>query len=343
MASVDDAPTKDATPEDEASLRWSGRVFVGSALVRTVRDEASAWTNTPGVNSARMGMRYDRPNGLRAVLKVDFAESGADLKDGYLRVELPASMRLTAGRFKKPISAINLASRWDLPSVERGLLDAVTVEGKALPFARLRADGIMVDYRAPTRGKTGVVLALIQDNFVTTIDSRDVSEDFTLDPYIRVFVEPADGLHLASTFAVIAYEPNNLSLGSFGHAPMGTLEAHYKSSWLRVWGEVLAGDSVFAPVGGVASGRFTAARGLVAPRLPAGKTLHVEPFVGASFFDPRTTDANNSNTEVQGGVNMAFSKHWRLQFEVAHVFSEDDSSALQQTNFFLQLATRFKE
>ncbi len=335
--------TKSEAQKKEPKLRWSGRIFVGSSLVRAEGAGTTAWTNTPAVNSARIGMRYDRPNGLRAVIKVEFADGDADLKDGYIRKELFDSVRLTAGRFKKPISAIALSSKWDLPSVERGLLDSITVEGKALPFAGSRADGVMVDYRAPTEGKTGVSVALVQNDFAPDIALRDVSKDLTLDPYLRIYVEPLDGLHLATTLTAIAYQPDNGSLSSFGHAPVGTLEAQFKTTWLRVWAEAFVGDSLFPPNGQVATGRFVAARGLVAPRLRAGKALRVEPFVGASFFDPRTGDAGNSNTEVQGGVNLAFSKNWRLQFEVAQVFSEGGLSAPEKTNFYIQLATKFKE
>jgi hypothetical protein len=336
-------PSKQVEAQEEHNLRWSGRVFVGSTLVRAEGAGETAWNHTPEVKSARMGMRYDGPDGLRAVIKVEFAEREADLKDGYIRKALPASFRLTAGRFKKPISAIALASKWDLPSVERGLLDAVLVEGKALFFAGSRADGLMLDYRAPTEGKTGFSVAFFQDNFVPDIGDRDATEDLTLDPYLRLYAEPVEGVHLASTLALIAYEPDNGSVGSFGHAPVGTLEVHYKSSWLRAWAEAVVGDSVFPPVGEVATGRFVATRALVSSRIKVGETLRVEPFVGASFFDPRTGDANNSNTEVQGGVNLAFTKNSRLQFEVAHVFSEGVFSSVEKTNFFVQLATRIKE
>ena len=133
--------------KDKARLTWSGRVFSGNTLTRRDAGGATFWRNELALQGARVGLRYDHPKGLRAVIKLEAARGDAEIRDGYIRVDLPASFQLQAGRFKKQISRIALDSRWDLPSVERGLLDSVTVEDQQLPFAGGRGEGVMVNYR----------------------------------------------------------------------------------------------------------------------------------------------------------------------------------------------------
>ncbi len=333
-----------ASPEPEAKLAWSGRVFVGDTLIRRKVAGDIFWRNEQAVQSARVGLKYDHPEGLRVVIKSELSQGELDLKDGYIRLSFLSDFRLQAGRFKKPISSMALTSRWDLPSIERGLLDSVLVEGQSLPVAGGRGDGFMVDYRAPfLPGKSGLSVALLQNELGIGDVTLNAKEDFAQDPYLRLYVEPTKGLQLASSLALIGY----LSEGdrdSFRHAPVGSLEVQYKGPWLLAWVEGLAGKSMFARVDGSTSGSFWGARVLLAPRFKPGIPRRLEPFVGASAFDPRTTDPDNANYEVQGGVNFAFAKEWRLQVEVSRVAAEGiSSSATPSTAFRIQLGARFKE
>ncbi len=329
--------------EQKAQLRWSARVFVGDTLTQVKVAGESFWRNEQAVNSARVGMRFDHSTGLRTVIKLELGDGDAELKDGYIRLALPADFSLQAGRFKKPISAIALSSKWELPSIERGLLDSLAVEGQSLPFAGGRGDGLMVDYRAPfLPGKSGVMAALLQNELGVGDFPLDAKEDFAQDVYARLYVEPVKGLHLASSFALIGYLAKGGS--SFRHAPLGTIELKYKGPWLRAWAEGMAGKSMFARANGTTDGGFWAARFLAAPRLRPGVPRRLEPFVGASMIDPHTNDSDNSNYELQGGVNFAFAKEWNLKFEISRVFAEGIfSSATESTAFRIQLGARLKE
>jgi hypothetical protein len=82
----------------------------------------------------------------------------------------------------------------------------------------------------------------------------------------------------------------------------------------------------------------------VAAHLRPGTPRRLQPFAGISYFDPRQDESDNANTEVQGGMSLAFTKIWRLQFEVAHVLAEGSaSSATTGTAFRVQLGARFKD
>ena len=70
----------------------------------------------------------------------------------------------------------------------------------------------------------------------------------------------------------------------------------------------------------------------------------IEPYIGTSIFDPKFRQGDNENTEIFGGVNLAFSKRWRVQMETAHVISAgSDAFEIQTTAFRIQLGARFKE
>jgi len=333
------------TPKSEkSSFRWSGRVFVGSETTRQRLAGQTFWRSKQSVGSARLGLRYTHKSGARAVIKFEFEDDEAELKDGYIRLSPLPSMRVMAGRFKRPISAIGLASRWDLPTIERGLLDSVRVEGQDLPFVGGRDSGLLVQYAPDLNVNLRVSASVFQNSLGTGSSSLDSSEHFAQDVYLRASLEPTKDLELASVFALFGTLEQTGDPDSFTHAPVGSFEVSYQPSWLRLWAEAFAGKSMFAKPDGSTSGNFIGARALVAAHLRTGTPRRLQPFAGVSYFDPRQNEPDNANTEVQGGVNLAFTKIWRLQFEVAHVLAEGSaSSATTGTAFRVQLGARFKD
>lgn len=161
------------------------------------------------------------------------------------------------------VLSIALASKWDLPSIERGILNELSVEEQELPLTGGRGHGIMVSYQAMKNDRE-----------------------------------------------------------SYQHAKVGSAELSYQGRWLHAWLEGFVGQSMFAKVDGSTSARFLAARALVAPRLRPGIPRRVLPFLGASYFDPPSTDEDSANTEVVLGAKLEFSKFWRLQFVVSRIFAE---------------------
>ena len=76
------------------------------------------------IEAARVEASYRR-GALRAVLETELAPE-IELRDAFLRV---GGSRFGArlGQFKPPVSATELESRWNLPTVERGLVNDVLV------------------------------------------------------------------------------------------------------------------------------------------------------------------------------------------------------------------------
>lgn len=330
--------------EDDGKIEWSGRLFVGDTLTRQRIAGETFWRNRQAVNSARVTLAYKHSDDLKAVIKLEFEDGDPELRDAYIRLSPVKGLRLQAGRFKRQISAIGLASRWELPIIERGLLNSLEVEEQELPFVGGRGTGVMVRYKIPIVTKPTLTASMYQNRLGKGQVSLDASEHFAQDVYLRASFEPIEDLDVASTMAFIGYLSTTGEPESFKHAPVVSLEATYVSKFVRIWLEGFTGRSLFAQVDGSTGGRFVAARGLVAPRLRPGTPRRLEPYIGASYFDPRHAENQDSNTEILGGVNFAFSKVWRLQLELSYLTNEGSaSSAAEGAAFRLQLGARFKD
>ncbi len=327
-----------------SKLSWSGRVFVRNTATRQRLAGETYWRNSQFVDSARVGMRYKHKSGALAVIKLEFEDDDPRLRDAYIRIAAHPSLDINAGRFKRPMSGIGLASKWDLPSIERGLLDSIRVEGQDLPFAGGRGDGVSLEYEPPVSMDVELSAGIFQNKLGTGGVSLDAAKHFAQDVYFRASVEPRDDLEVASSVGFFGYLGQIGDPNSFDHAPVGSVEVSYQPKWLLLWVEGFAGKSMFAKADGTTTGNFLGARALVAPNLRTTTPRRLQPFVGASYFDPRQSEANDANSEVQGGMNLAFTKIWRLQFEVDHTFAHGiSSSATAGTAFHVQLGARFKE
>lgn len=338
-----EAKKKKKKKKKKEQIQWSGRVFVRDTATRQRIAGETYWRNSQFVDSARVGMRYKHKSGARAVIKLEIKDDDPELRDAYIRLRPLASLEVNAGRFKTPISVIGLASKWDLPSVERGLLDALRVEGQRLPFLGDREDGVTLRYELPTSVAVALTAGLFQNKLGTGDVSLDAAKAFAQDAFLRASVEPFDDFEIASSLAFFGHLGQVGDPDSFEHAPVGSMEIAYTPRWLLFWGEGYVGKSMFAKADGSTSGNFFGARALVAANLRPGVPRRLQPFAGVSYFDPRQDEPDDANTEVQGGVSLAFTKIWRLQVEVAHTFAQGFfSSATAGTAFHLQLGARFK-
>jgi hypothetical protein len=70
----------------------------------------------------------------------------------------------------------------------------------------------------------------------------------------------------------------------------------------------------------------------------------LEPFAGASVLEPTGDVDGDRISELVGGVNLAFSKYWRLQLEVAHRIAEGAASIVADSTLVrIQLGASFEE
>jgi hypothetical protein len=326
------------------TLELGGRVFVRDTLSRVDVGD-SVWRHDRDIDQARLSAVYDRKR-LRLAVEVDFAGDHARLKDTYIRVRPVRWLRVQAGRFKVPMSFIGLESKWRLPSVERGLLGELELDDRDLPFAGARADGVAVELRPKVALSPRLTLAAFQSPLAGGMAPLDPTEEVTQDVYLRGEIEPIDGLHVAAAGALVGYDEQLGQPDTFRHVALGSVELHLDARHLRAWLEGFAGESFSYQPDGSSSGRFVAARALVSPRLrrPLPGLFRLEPYAGASLFDPTDDVDGDRASEIVAGVNVAFSRHWRVQLEVAERIAQGQNAPVADTTLVrLQMGAAFSE
>ncbi len=331
-------------PEREWTLELGGRVYVRDTVSRVDVGE-DIWRHERSVDQARLAATYDRKR-LRLALEFDFGGGDAELKDTYIRVRPIDVLRIQAGRFKVPMSFLGLESKWRLPSTERGLLSELDLDDRDLPFTGERGEGVSFELRPDLPLEPRLTAALFQSPLAGGLAPIDASEDFTQDLYLRAELEPLRDLHLAAGFALVGYQEQLGVADSLRHLAMGSLELHAELRPLRAWLELFAGQSTAYQADGTMSGTFTAARALVAPRFrrPLAAVFRVEPYAGASTLEPTDDRDGDRVSEIVAGVNVAFSRHWRLQIETAQRVAEGVASPVADSTLFrIQLGAAFAE
>ena len=344
LAQEEEAEPAPSGPKRPWSLELAGRVFVRDTISRVDVGE-SVWRHERAIDQARVSATYDRKR-LRLSIEVDFAGDEAELKDTYIRVLPVDGLRVQAGRFKVPMSFLGLESKWRVPSTERGLLSELELDDRDLPFAGGRAEGASIQLRPALPLEPRFTAALFQSPLASGLTPIDPSEEFTQDLYLRAEIEPVTDIHVAGSFALVGYQEELGVADSLTHLALGSLELHADTRYVRAWLEGFAGQSFVYQDDGSLSGRFLAARALVAPRLrkPLPAIFRLEPYAGASLLEPTGDVDGDRVSEIVAGVNVAFSRYWRLQLEMAQRTAQGMASPVADSTLVrIQLGAQFAE
>lgn len=329
------------TPERGWSLELGGRVLVRDTMTRVDVGEA-VWRHQRAIDQARVSATYERKR-LEIGLEVDFAGDDAKLKDNFVRVKPTGFLRVRAGRFKVPMSYLGNESKWKIPSIERGLLSELELDDRELPFAGGRAEGLSVELRPRVTLDPRITAAAFQSPLAGGLDP---TEDVTQDVYLHAEIEPVKDIHVAAGFAMIGYDETLGVTDSFRHVAIGSLEVFADTRHVRAWLEAFTGESFAYQADGSSSGSFVAGRALVSPRLrdPGAGVHRLEPYAGASLFDPTSDVEGDRVTEVVGGLNVALSRYWRIQLEGARRMAQGVAAPLADTTLFrVQVGAAFSE
>jgi hypothetical protein len=339
------AATPAKKPDPEWELEVGGRLFVRDTFTRIETSGDELLTHARAIDLARLFFTYDRKR-LRVAFEIDFADGDADLKDTYIRLQPAEALRVQVGRFKVPMSFLGLTSRWSLPSTERGILSELDVQDRDLPFAGARGDGISLDLRPRLPLDPRFTLGAFQNHLASSATPLDPRDELTQDVYGRVSLEPIAGLKVATALALVGYQEQLGVVDSHAEFPMASLETEIDTEHVRLWAEAFLGESFFPQPDGSVTGQFAAGRLLVAGRfqVPLFDLWRIEPFAGGSVLDPTNDVSNEHVTELAGGVNLAFSKHWRIQIEVDRRLAGGAAAPLADgTLVRLQLGATFAE
>ncbi len=302
-------------------LQWKNLELHGRFLGRLLSEQQTDGRQSDlEAENARLELRFRPTRWLHAVVEYDQAD-GAELKDAYLALR-PGPYEIRIGQFKPPVSPIELASRWDLPVSERGLLCDL-----------LRYSFGIADHRPglQLRGGRGRGLSATAGVFRASSVRGDRIGD-------EAFNNLAPDWGALKATGRIAWRGRNLSLGgSFDLRPAEPLPREgYQRFWTasgdltwrttrrrgpELWAEGFLGTSwqdANAFDGKPAT--FLAGRALVGWRFGSRKRtgLRAEPYALLTVFDPDTSVRDDLLWEALAGLHLAGFGHLRLVLEAQH-------------------------
>lgn len=332
---------------DEAKygrLVLGGRVFAGATFSR--RDAGS--TNTESldlaVNSARIDVEYEAPNGWLS-LDLEFDVAGnPEVKDAFIQAK-GRHFFARAGHFKPPVSAIEMESPWNLPMADgRGFISDLLVD--YLDVAG-RRPGALVGVRGrggvKPRFSVGAFQGSVLEDQSTTPGDRDVEliEEQGLDSqgFAARFDVDLSGFELGAFYQHRIGSP---TYPETEHYPTGGLDLFWDKTFanggVRVWADALVGTSWYEYAGKEADDKdaiFVSGRVIAAYRFGGveDEALYIEPFGVLGAFEPDTEVSSDLAIEAVLGVNVGFWRRARLTLQGE--FNQGDANFPNQTNGYL--------
>jgi hypothetical protein len=330
LASLSGAHAQEVPPAPEAPavtseapdhFRWKRFELRGRVLVRGWTDREDGETTSDfDAENARLELRWRPATWLRGVVEYDQAED-KHLKDAYFAFRT-GRLEIRTGQFKPPISPLQMESRWDLPSADRGLLSEVLIEAFGIAGRR---PGAQVEW--DQRG--GPLLAR-----AAVFRASNVRGDRIGDGAFDDFAKDWDAVKAT---ARLAWRKKRLEAGAaFDLRPAEPVPGEgYRHFWTagadltwsargggpRVWAEGYAGSSwQDSDAFDGDDTTFLAGRVLAGWRFGGRKKrdLSVEPYAAGTLFDPDASVRDDLMWEAAGGVHVGALGHLRLVLEAQH-------------------------
>lgn len=298
-----------ATEDDAPALSVSGKIFA-----RASADQREEYARELSVPMARLQVDASIAF-VDAVMEADIA-SRALVKDAYLRLRDPSkTARLYVGQFKAPFLARALESRWKLPLISRGLVDAYLTERHQLGGRRL---GVMGELKLDGLRELEISTGVFQGA------EDPVGQRVGEDASARVQVEPWKFLDVG----VSSYVGD--AFGTRGRLAFGAdVTAKFKGARLVL--EAVAGR--------LTQGRFNAQLGMLTWFIPVGDgPWAFEPLIAAETLQLTGGQSGRGNAAVVG-ANVHYSDRIKLQLQGERGLFPGDTT--MQNRFSAQLGARF--
>ncbi len=289
----------------------------GRAFARSVSEslDSAAWQHELELDSARIGVSYRWKSKLRVKVSAELA-GGPEVKDAYVDVDGPSGLDVRAGSFKVPISVIENASAWDLPSVDRGAVAEIVEDGLGLSGRR---DGAMVDWESPSQlVKVGLMLSQS-----VAVDGSDPARPLADGGGVMVTVRAEAALCTWGRLgAHVSNRETNYIADAHRYWAAGADAEIDLADWghgLRLWADVIAGqDHFFAISRDEPHAVFTSAQVIAGWRLGGEKknAIYAEPFVAGGYFNPSIDVKRDEILDGMVGINAGRWKRWRVQGQV---------------------------
>jgi hypothetical protein len=286
-----------------------------------------SWLGSGTIDSARVNVAY-RTHELRVQLSAELAGKPR-LKNAFIQLRaLDGRQKLDvrAGQFKMPFSAIELTSRWELPTADRGLLHSVLVD--RLQVAG-RAVGATVAWATKAPWHPRAELGLFQ-GFDDAGNALEVSWSDRLgkDAVARVSVAPAHGVELGMSgqarVGELKVDVPPIVRRAYAAEVDATIEHRAGPGTVRAWIEGMVGTSWLAGRAMPCNGPMPCKAGILEARAIAayrigGRTRrdrYVELYTLAGAMDPDRDTSDDRVVELTGGLTYGAWDLWRAQLEV---------------------------
>jgi hypothetical protein len=310
------ARADEASDADAGRFTFGGRVIVGEVVESR---EGSTATGDAQLRSARLSAKYRWKKRLRAEVTVEAAGGKASLRDATLQLSLGSGFWVRGGRFKMPLSVIELTSTWTLPTVDRGFLSDVLGDG-------LQLTGRRIGFASGWQGKGELAPAVELGAYQ--------SLDLAGDPAAG---ELGDGAGLTFAARASLVLPPGLVVGGFGSSRVEQLvtTAARARFWaagvdlaldlsacgcgLRAWADAIAGSTPLDTTPATtATPTFVSARATLAWR-HGGDTVgarYLEPYASGALIDPNLDNGHDAVWSASLGVNLGRWRRYRLGLEL---------------------------
>lgn len=284
----------------------------------------------------RPEIRWEPSEAIRGVFEMDFA-GDPRITDAFVRVR-SERVGVRVGQFKPPFSTLEMASRWEIPTADRGLLSEVLVD--AMGWAG-RRPGIEAQLRKNGHFDLDVRLGLFRASHTRGDRIGDEGFDNLRKGYSfdsqsligRVEIARKRGsLGFSGEWRPAEPVPGEGSSRFWGVGVDFAWASRKKAGGLRAWVEGFCGSSwQDSNAFDGTSTTFVAGRTVLAWRFKGEQKgrLFFEPYARASIADPDTSMASDLVNEVTGGLNAGLWERLRVNLEVQHQqFSRNVPSSL---------------
>ena len=330
LASLSRAHAQEVPPTPEAPavaseapdhFRWKRFELRGRVLVRGWTDrEGGESTSDFDAENARLELRWRPAGWLRGVVEYDQAEN-KHLKDAYFAFRT-GRFEVRAGQFKPPVSPLQMESRWDLPSADRGLLSEVLIDSFGIAGRR---PGLQVEWDqrgGPFVARGGVFRASnVRGDRIGDEAFDNVAKDWEAVKATARLAWSRKRLEVGAAFDLRPAEPvpgegyrhfwtagADLTWSARGGGPRVWAEGYAGSSWQDA--DAFDGDDTTFLAGRVLAGwRFGGTK---------KRDLSVEPYAAGTLFDPDASVREDLMWEAAGGVHVGALGHLRLVLEAQH-------------------------
>ncbi len=300
-------------PKGKQPLSVAGRVFARGAASSI---EGEPWFGELSLDSARVAVNYTWKEKTRVKVSVDAAGS-VDVKDAFVELAAGGGVTVRAGRFKLPISALEQASAWTLPTIDRGAVADVLADGVALTGRR---DGVQATWAAAGRGPR-VIAALSQSTTTAGDDpARALADGAGVAATVRGELDACPGIRLGVFGSNREVIDGSTARRYWAGGVDAEADLDDAGFGLRLWADLVVGES---HLGALALGED--ATGFVAAQLAGGWRFggakknkpYIEPFVLGAFLNPSWQRKRDDVTEVIAGVAAGRWKRWRGQGQLS--------------------------